>query len=91
MPVLQAAWMFYLHHSALVINALGLFYALSGSWLLIATQIRVSRSISQLATSPTATEEEPAPASQRINRLFNRVGAICLGAGLLLSLISTQL
>lgn len=91
MPVLQAAWMFYLHNPALVINALGLFYALSGSWLLIATQIRNSRSISQLATSPATNSDVPSPATLRINRLFNRVGAVCLGAGLLLSLLSTQL
>ena len=82
MPVLQAAWMYYLHNPALVINALGLFYALSGTWLLLATQVRASRALSQLATSP---------ATLRINRLFNRVGFVCLGAGLLLSLISTQL
>lgn len=90
MPVLQAAWMFYLHKPALVINALGLFYALSGSWLLLATQIRTRRSISQLATSPAAISEALTAATQRASRLFNRVGSTCLGAGLLLSLISTQ-
>lgn len=91
MPVLQAAWMFYLHNSALVINALGLFYALSGSWLLLATQIRTSRSLSQLAASPAANLDLQNPATLRANRLFNRVGAVCLGAGLALSLLSTQL
>lgn len=91
MAVLQAAWMFYLHNSAVVINALGLFYVLSGAWLLLATQIRSSRRSSQLATSPAGSVDELNQASLRINRLFNHVGAICLGAGLLLSLISTQL
>lgn len=91
MPLLHAAWMFYSQHSALVINALGLFYALSGSWLLLATQIRSARSLSQLATSPAGVIQEPSPATLRINRMFNRVGGLCLGAGLLLSLISTQL
>lgn len=91
MPVLQAAWVFYSHNSALVVNALGLFYALSGSWLLIATRIRSSRSTNALATSPTTPGQLPAPATQRINRMFNRVGTLCLAGGLLLSLISTQL
>ena len=91
MPVLQAAWMYYLHNPALVINALGLFYALSGTWLLLATQVRASRALSQLATSPASAVDQPSPATLRINRLFNRVGFVCLGAGLLLSLISTQL
>lgn len=90
MPLLHAAWMFYSQHSALVINALALFYALSGSWLLLATQIRSAR-LSQPATSPAGITQEPSPATLRINRMFNRVGGLCLGAGLLLSLISTQL
>lgn len=90
MPVLQAAWMFYLHKPALVINSLGLFYAVSGSWLLLATQIRARRRLNQLATSPTASSGVQTAATQRANRLFNRVGGTCLGAGLLLSLISTQ-
>lgn len=90
MPVLQAAWMFYLQHPAQVINGLGLFYALNGSWLLVVTQIRASRGLSQLATSPAAAVAL-SPATLRVNRLFTRVGAACLGAGLLLSLISTQL
>ena len=91
MPVLQAAWMFYLNNPALVVNALGLFYALSGSWLPLDTQIRASRGLGQLATSPARDIAELAPATQRINRLFNRVGSVCLGAGLVLSLVSTQL
>ncbi|MFO7705278.1 MAG: hypothetical protein R6V43_09110 [Halopseudomonas sp.] len=90
MPVLQAAWMFYLDKPALVINSLGLFYAVSGSWLLLATRIRSRRSHSQLATSPAAISTVLTAATQRANRLFNRVGGTCLGAGLLLSLLSTQ-
>lgn len=86
MPVLQAAWLYYLHHSALVLNALGLFYAVNGSWLLLATQIRTRHRIS----SPAGISEALSAATQRGNRLFNRVGGTCLGAGLVLSLISTQ-
>ena len=89
MPVFQAAWTYYLNNPALVINGLALFYALSGSWLLLATQIRASRQTSLLATSP-ASELTLSPATLRINRLFNSVGIACLGLALLLSLISTQ-
>ncbi|MFN3580021.1 MAG: hypothetical protein ACK4VV_06065 [Pseudomonas sp.] len=90
MPVIQAAWMFYLSHPALVINGLGLFYALSGSWLLIATRVRISRASAVLATSPALPQGSSNAASTRINQLFNRVGVSCLGLGLLLSLISTR-
>ncbi|PKM31804.1 MAG: hypothetical protein CVV07_01470 [Gammaproteobacteria bacterium HGW-Gammaproteobacteria-11] len=90
MPVFQAAWTFYLNNPALVINGLALFYALSGSWLLLATQIRASRQTSLLVTSPAASEITLAPATLRINRMFNSVGFACLGLALLLSLISTQ-
>ncbi len=91
MPLLHAAWMFYSQHPALVINALGLFYALSGSWLLLATQVRNARSLNQMAASPAGITQEPSPTTLRINRMFNRVGSLCLGSGLVLSLISTQL
>ena len=43
MHALQAAWTHYLSNPSQVLNGLALFYALAGSWLWIATQLRSSR------------------------------------------------
>lgn len=88
---LQAAWMYYLAHPALVINGLALFFAVSGSWLWIATQLRGALRAQRVATAPQGSTAAPADqATLRSNRLFYRVGGVALALGLLLSLISTQ-
>ncbi|TVP87990.1 MAG: hypothetical protein EA348_11870 [Pseudomonadaceae bacterium] len=92
MPALQSAWIFYLSHPALVINALALFYALSGAWLVFATQYRSRHTgfaTSPLSNAGTAPLPELDAATQRVNRMFYAVATACLGLALLLSLIST--
>jgi hypothetical protein len=90
MHALQAAWMFYLGNPAAVFNGLALFYALTGSWLWIATQLRSSRAQLRLATAPATTEATVSPATARINRLFYVVGGVCLALALLLSLLGNR-
>lgn len=73
----------------MVINAMALFYAVAGSWLWIATQLREARASAMLATSPAEmTQDAPQPATQRANRMFYMVGGVCLALALLLTLIS---
>ncbi|MEH6567050.1 MAG: hypothetical protein V7756_17140 [Halopseudomonas sp.] len=93
MAPLQAAWMYYLAHPALVINSLALFFAVNGSWLWLATQLRGLLSARRLATAPQipATRSGEDSATLRANRLFYRVGGLSLALALLLSSISTQL
>ncbi len=88
MPPLQAAWVFYLDNSALVLNSLALFYSLCGSWLVLATQLRVARSQRLMSSSIGSVEAELPLSMQRSNRLFVLVGCICLGLALLLSIAS---
>lgn len=91
MSPLQAAWIYYLAHPALVINGLALFFAVNGSWLWIATQLRGVLNAQRIATAPqSATLNADDQATQRSNRLFYSVGGLCLALALLLSLISTQ-
>lgn len=87
MPLFQAAWLMYMNNSALVLNSLALFYGLCGGWLIIATQLRTARAV-RLLSSPSGMIEDPTPALQRGNRLFLRVGGLCLGLALLLSCAS---
>lgn len=87
----EAAWVYFLNHPALVINAMAMFYAAAGSWLWIATQLREARASAMLATSPAKMmQETPLPATQRANRMFYMVGGVCLTLALLLSLISQR-
>ena len=88
MPIFQAAWIYYLNNSALVLNGLALFYALSGSWLILATQLRTARAL-RLLSSPGAVLATSLPlTTQRSNRLFLLVGGLCLALALGLSLAS---
>lgn len=87
MPLFQAAWVMYMNNSALVLNSLALFYGLCGGWLIIATQLRTARAV-RLLSSPSGMIEDTTPALQRGNRLFMRVGGLCLGLALLLSCAS---
>ena len=70
---------------------LGKYFAVNGSWLWIATQLRSSLGRQRLATLPPSESEPTLTRDQRINRLFYSVGAVCLGLATLLSLTSTQL
>ncbi|MEH6389549.1 MULTISPECIES: hypothetical protein [Pseudomonas] len=92
MPVLQAAWFYYLNNPALVLNGLALFYGLAGGWLWLATQLRSARAAARLATSPAVSGEATIiPATtRRINRMFYAVGSVCLLLATLLTLASTQ-
>lgn len=93
MHALQAAWMYYLTDPAMLLNGLALFYALAGSWLWIATQLRTARAQVRLATSPSAPDGATSTLSDatlRINRLFYTVGGACLGLALLLSLLGNR-
>ncbi|MAD26918.1 MAG: hypothetical protein CMK82_12090 [Pseudomonadales bacterium] len=87
---LQAAWLYYLENPALVLNGLALFFAVNGSWLWIATQLRSSLGRQRLATLPPSETDISQQREQRINRLFYSVGTVCLSLALLLSLVSTR-
>lgn len=89
MPLFQAAWLFYMDNSALVLNSLALFYALCGTWLVVATQLRAARTMRLVSNSAGVLEDELPIGMQRSNRLFVLVGCVCLGLGLLLSLASS--
>lgn len=88
MPVFQAAWIFYLENSALVLNCLALFYGLCGSWLILATQLRTARALRLLASPAGPVAAELPLSTRRSNRLFVLVGCLCLGLALLLSIAS---
>ncbi|MEJ6656205.1 MAG: hypothetical protein QNL70_09380 [Pseudomonas sp.] len=85
MPILQVAWMYYLNNSAFVLNCLALFYGLSGSWLIIATQLRTARADRLAADATGALTLNDAPVNHRANRMFMLVGGVCLGLALLLT------
>ena len=82
--------MYYPEHPALVLNGLALFFAVNGSWLWIATQLRSSLGRQRLATLPPSETDISQQRDQRINRLFYSVGTVCLSLALLLSLVSTR-
>ncbi|MGY4534147.1 hypothetical protein ACVW0Y_003285 [Pseudomonas sp. TE3786] len=92
---LQALFSLALSHPAQSINALALFFALAGSWLLIATRIRQRRAIAGLlADSELAegTELSSLDASTlQLNRFFTAFGYASLAIGLLVSWFSTQI
>lgn len=89
MPLFQAAWVFYLNNSALVLNSLALFYGLCGSWLVLATQLRAARALRLMSSSAGPIEAELPLGMQRSNRLFMLVGCVSLGLALLLSIASS--
>lgn len=90
---LQYLWTLFSTHPAQSINGLALFFAVAGSWLLLATRLREQRAIGHLASAIDLDEEaslldEP---TRRINRFFYAFGGATLGAALLLSWFSTGL
>lgn len=92
---LQALFSLALSHPAQSINALALFFAVAGGWLLIATRIRERRAVTQmvadseLAEQGTEVSTLDAP-TQQLNRFFNRFGYACMGIALMVSWFSTR-
>lgn len=92
----QALWSVCLAHPAQSLNALALFFGLTGGWLLLATRVREQRAVARLVAGSDAQDmaeelcavDEPV---QRLNRFFYRFGFASLGAALALSWISTRL
>ncbi|UVE16969.1 hypothetical protein NVV93_15420 [Pseudomonas sp. LS44] len=94
---LQVLWSLLQAYPAHVINGLALFFAVAGSWLLLATRLREHRALARLAidselqTLDDETNLLVDGRTLRINRFFTRFGGLCLVAALLLSWASTQL
>ncbi|MEE4462689.1 hypothetical protein HA520_05605 [Azotobacter chroococcum] len=79
---------------SLLLNTVALFFALAGSWLLLATRLREQRALARLAGEGELGEEGAwalEAATGRVNRFFYRFGAGTLLLALLLSWSSTRL
>lgn len=79
---------------SLLLNVVALFFALAGSWLLLATRLRELRALARLAGEGELDEEGDwalDAATGQINRFFYCFGAGTLLLALLLSWSSTQL
>jgi len=93
---LQVLWSLFLAHPAQAINALALFFAVAGAWLLLVTRVREQRGMTQLAAD-SELEESAEQASLldeptlRMNRFFYHFGSACLATALVMSWTSTQL
>lgn len=92
---LQALYAWVLSHPALSLNGLALFFALAGSWLLIATRVRVQRAGLRLAGLADELEGEAECAldepTRRLNRFFYGFAFATLALALLLSFCSCNL
>ncbi|MFI8738530.1 hypothetical protein JWV26_05395 [Ectopseudomonas toyotomiensis] len=89
---LQMLWSLFLVHPAGVVNSLALFFALAGAWLCLMTRVREQRGMARVLAQGELDESEAQDErTVRINRFFYRFGAVCLGAALLLSWLSTRL
>jgi hypothetical protein len=93
---LQYLWSLFSSHPAQVVNGLALFFALAGSWLLLATRIREQRAVARLVAGSAldGIDDEASlqdDATLHINRFFSRFGGVCLLGALLLSFYSTGL
>ncbi|MBM7060160.1 hypothetical protein JQX08_05515 [Pseudomonas sp. UL073] len=93
---LQVLWTLVQTYPAQVVNGLALFFALAGSWLLLATRLRERRALARLAaeTQLAELEADSLPLDERtlrINRFFVVFGWACLASALLVSWLSTQL
>ncbi len=88
---LQYLWNLFSTSPSQTLNGLALFFALAGSWLLLATRLREQRAGARLA----AEAELDADASlldertQRINQFFYVFGSATLAGALMLSWVST--
>lgn len=91
---LQVLWSLFLNHPAQALNALALFFAGAGSWLLLATRLREQRSLARLASQGALeldADSLPDEPSLRLNRFFYRFAIGTLLLALLLSWYSTGL
>ena len=78
---------------SLLLNAVALFFALAGSWLLVATRLREQRALARLAGEGQLDGEGGwalGAATGQVNRFFYRFGAATLLLALLLSWASTR-
>ncbi|WP_137819938.1 hypothetical protein [Pseudomonas sp. 2FG] len=92
---LQALLSLGLAHPAQLINGLALFFAVAGSWLLVATRLRERRAVAQLAADTELGQRDEQASlldepTLRLNRFFNGFGFACLAAALLVSWLSIQ-
>lgn len=92
---LHLVYSWYLADPGHLVNALALFLACAGSWLLLATRLREQQSLRGMALD-AEVRGMPAEAAidgptLRLNRFFKGFGAGCLVAALGLSWISTGL
>lgn len=82
-----------LANSAQRLNLLALFFAVAGSWLLLATRWREQTAGLRLAagsgSDPTAAAGHADESTRRINRFFYRFGYGCLVVAVSLSWCST--
>lgn len=89
---LQYFWTLFSAHPGQVVNGLALFFAVAGSWLLLATRLREQRACARLAMDEVAGDAAVTdPSTQRINRFFYFFGGATLSVALLLSGFSTVL
>ena len=90
---LQYLWTLFSAHPAQTLNALALFFAVAGSWLLLATRLREQRAGGRLAAEMDALAGDSLldESTSRINRFFYAFGGATLSLALLLSWYSTGL
>ncbi|WP_394560910.1 hypothetical protein [Aquipseudomonas alcaligenes] len=93
---LQYLWTLFADHPGHVVNGLALFFALAGSWLLLATRLREQRSGARLAADSDLDDVDGEASllderTLRINRFFFHFASACLAAALVLSFYSTSL
>lgn len=92
---LQALYLSCLAHPAQALNSLALFFAIAGSWLLLATRMRQQLALARLsaagALEGVEADGELDEATTQLNRFFSRFGLAVLMGALCLSWYSTQL
>lgn len=92
----QALWSLFLAYPGQLLNALALFFAMAGAWLLLVTRMREQRAAARVLAGsemeelaePNYVMDEP---TLRLNRFFYRFGYACLVVALIVSWASTQL
>lgn len=92
---LQLLYAWFLAYPGQLVNALALFFACAGSWLLLATRLREQQTLRGLALDAEVRDIPPETLSDaptlRLNRFFKAFGAGCLVVALGLSWASTGL
>ncbi|MDD0841501.1 hypothetical protein PTT45_01915 [Pseudomonas sp. Gutcm_11s] len=93
---LQYLWTLFADHPAHMLNALAMFFALAGSWLLLATRLRELRAGARLAADSELDDVDGEASllderTLRINRFFFHFAGACLALALVLSFYSTHL